>query len=220
VRLKRIAKQLKREATAHPTKAALLGLLAVVALWFWAPLVWGWIAEDDQTIGAVVTEPAAESPAAPSPPTSAGARTTSKQSDAPQHPWQQLVQWMDSDPRTSAAQAVPEIRDPFVGCKTEVAERLPEEETEKVQVEVTPQSLGMTLSSTIVGPRRRVALINGKTYRQGQTVTATRDGQEYVFTLTEVHPRRIVLRYQAKQFELIIPSPAGSAQIELVKTAN
>ncbi len=38
--LEKLTKQLRRDVAANPKKAALLGLMVVVALYFWGPLVW------------------------------------------------------------------------------------------------------------------------------------------------------------------------------------
>ena len=74
----------------------------------------------------------------------------------------------------------------------------------------------MSLSSTVIGPQRRVALINGRPYAQGKTVRAAKDGQQIEFTLAEVHPRSILLERDGQRFELKAPDPTHSGQIELL----
>jgi hypothetical protein len=216
VSLKRLTRQLRREVVKNPQKAAVLGLLAVVALWFWAPLVWGWIAGDDPAAGTTAAQPAANAPPAQPAGTPAQSNTTAKEPKTPRHPWRQLVKWMDNDPRTSAADPMFERPDPFLSAETRPAG----DEPGQVQPELTPGSLGMVLSSTIIGPRRRVARINGKSYQQGETVKLAKDQQQIEFTLAEVYPRRIVLKRQGEQFELRIPAPAHSGRIELFGNKN
>lgn len=214
--LSKLTRQLRREVITNPKKAAILGLLVVVALWFWAPLVWGWIAEEEPAAETAAGEPAATSP--PASPTNSPAQSDRQHQKAqsPQHPWQQLVKWINNDPRTSPAAPLPERRDPFLTPKSMVAE----DGSGKAPSDVTPQSLGMVLTTTIIGPRRRVARINGKSYQQGNTVKLDKDGQQIEFTLLEVHPRRIVLNRGEKRFELRISSSAHSGRIRLFGSTN
>ncbi len=220
VTIDRFVKQLRREATANPKKAVVLGLLGVVALWFWAPLVWGWIGPDEadgETAKAVTpTEPATivASPMAVSP------HTNSKEAEGRQHNWRQLDHWMNNDPQTLAATLVSDARDPFRASQTEVVNAKSTEEVEKLPLEVTPESLGMSLSSTIIGPRRRMARIDGKTYQQGKPVTLVKDEQRIEFNLLEVHPRHVVLEREGVRFELKIPSRASTGRIEVFAGAN
>src|SRR6266576_3193818 len=44
VNLEKLAKQLRRDLAANPKKAAALGLMVLVALYFWGPLAWKWVA--------------------------------------------------------------------------------------------------------------------------------------------------------------------------------
>ena len=41
--LERFAKRLRREVIANPKKAAILGIMLLVAIYFWTPLVMGWM---------------------------------------------------------------------------------------------------------------------------------------------------------------------------------
>ena len=44
VKLHKLAKQARRDLLANPKKAAILGLMLLVALYFWGPLLWKWFA--------------------------------------------------------------------------------------------------------------------------------------------------------------------------------
>jgi len=79
--------------------------------------------------------------------------------------------------------------------------------------QVTPATLGVELSGTLVGPHRRVALIGGKAYREGQTITVDQNDQPIQFELVEVHPQRIVLNLQGTRFDLAIPERRSSGLI-------
>lgn len=219
--LSKVSKQLRREAAANPRKAAVLGLLAAVALWFWAPLVVGWMAPDCGQTETVATALATDVvPALPAK-TPANPGTTPKKAESPRYPWQQLVEWINNDLRTLTANFSLENRDPFVTPESQFVDPdpdpmpEPDSQPEKVPPDVTPESLGLVLSSTIIGPRGRVARINGKSYGPGQTVKVSNDGQEIEFTLAEVHPRRVVLSREGKRFELKIPSAIRTGRIEM-----
>ncbi len=225
VNLKRIIRQLRREVTANPKRATVLGLLAVVALWLWAPLAIGWLAEDDSDDMTVPINSAA-GPSATLPPTEAAPTEAARSNAAsdlaksPPPPWQRLVEWMDNDPRTLTATHPSQRRDPFVTPVTATVEANLDQQLADGPGDVTPESLGMVLSSTIIGPRRRVARINGKSYRQGRTIELTKDGRQFAFLLAEVRPRRVVLRREGEQFELRTPAPGGTNGIELTRSTN
>lgn len=208
----RLIKQLRREISANPKKALFLGLLILVALYFWAPLVCGWFTEDDSPATTAAADAEAELPsAAPAQPKT----PPEQEAEGLRHPWQQLVHWMDNDPRTLPAILPPEQRDPFLSPKPQVAEEDTQDKPKTVPPETTPEGLGMVLSSTIIGPRRRLARISGKTYKLGQSVTLEKDGQQVTFKLVELHPRRVVLEREGKRFDLKIPSHHKSGRIEL-----
>jgi hypothetical protein len=200
---------------------AILGLLCLVALWFWVPLVWGWISEEDDPANPAAARASAVASSASAALPAAEPRATANKPQSPQHDWRDLVRWMEDDPRTSATDPALGRRDPFLVPRAEAARAETEDEaTDEAQqalVEATPEALGMVLSGTIVGPRRRVAQINGKPYRQGETVRLLKDGRQIEFALVAVHPRQIVLRRNAEEFELTIPVPAPKGRIELTR---
>jgi len=202
----------------HPKKAAVLGLLVLVAVYFWSPLVWGWFVKDEPSVEtSSATEDsdfdpmvlADSSKATPSPP-----------EPTPAHPWQLLVEWRENDPTTTTAPGLSDRRDPFRSLEPEVADAELEDESRTVEAAVTPESIGLELAGTLVGPDHSVALINGKAYREGKTIASTKDGESIEFELSEVHPRRIVLRRLGEQFELTIPQQTRSGRIEQIGATN
>jgi len=206
----RYLKQLQREAARNPAKAGVLGLLVVVALWFWGPLVWGWIGP---------SESASPPPTAPITRNEAGSGTTAPSAtpSGPQAPtWQQLVEWRKHDPLTTAADTLKTRRDPFHAVKAAVAEAEVKSAEKVVQpVVLRPEDLGLKVSSTIVGATRRVALINGRTYREGQMIRCDKGGQPIDFRLVEVETRHVVLEREGERFALTIPEKKRSDRIEL-----
>jgi len=211
VNLSKLVKQLRREATGNPKKSAALGLLLLVALWFWAPLVKGLFVKDNPAAEAKPAKPA--KPAADLSPTSVANLTSQpgtepKKPEKPRYPWHQLVQWMEEDPRTSAVDPFFRQRDPFSKAKTRLVIEKPEE---------LSKSLGMELTSTIVGTHHRVARINGKTYQEGSLVQIAKDNREIEFRLEKVERRQVVLSRDGKHFELKLAGSPDSGQIKVVR---
>lgn len=215
---------------ASPGKAAVLALLLAVAMYYWAPLAWKWLGPRDsaEDMLAKAAEPSGFAPAAAGPGAVAGTAQASAgtgmadQGAAPSHPWQQIVQWMEQDPRMRPAEELVGRRDPFQAVAAAAAD---EEDQEKEQsseakaaaalAAMTPDQLGAELTSTLIGPQRRLALVNGRPYRQGRTIVLSKDGQRAEFHLSEVHARRIVLERDGVRYELTIPQsdPAGRLEV-------
>lgn len=210
--------------TANPKKAAFLGLLLVVAMYYWAPLVWGWIGpanshakEAKAALGQEIPSPNATG-AVPSPGSTGDPNTTTQgKKPTPDRSWDELVRCIEQDPRMKPAGGLASSRDPFHPVVREVAEKPKNDEMKAAEAAatMTPEKLGLVLSSTVIAPRRRTALVNGRAYEQGQTIHAAKDGRQYEFTLSEVHPRRIVLKREDRQYELAIPRPASTGRLEM-----
>ncbi len=222
--LERLIRQLGKEARRSPKKAALLGVLALVAAWFWAPLLWQWImpgqpAEEAPIAQAAVaggaSAEAVTAPGGPAASNPAGAPAVARAAAGPQSTsrpdWRQLVEWKGADQFVQPSELPPGLRDQFVPPvppEPEVAAKTAAEVAPvEAQTPVDPASLGLVLSSTIVGPQRRAARINNKTYQPGQTIAVSKDGRQFEFVLAEVHPRHVVLTDQSARYELSLPKP-------------
>ncbi len=107
-------------------------------------------------------------------------------------------------------------RDPFESPKIETSEAKTAEKSQSKPPAITPAAAGLVLTSTIIGPQRRIAQISGKTYAVGQTIEVAKDKEVLgiAFKLVEVHPRRAVLEADGQRFELTIPEPGKSGKIE------
>ncbi len=224
--LKKLSRQLRREATADPKKAAVLGLLLLVAMYFWGPLASGWISPgetpDEIVPAAATTEQAVAEPN----PSSEGSVIVTET-----HTWQQLEQWRTADPLARPVAWRSDRRDPFRGPPEMAADAEDDEETEvekmagPLTAELTLESLGLELVSTIVGRSRRVAFLKcdalldeeaaaGRgVYDEGETVTLAKDGRQVELVVSEVQPRQVVLRRGAEQLVLAMPDrrPAKSS---------
>lgn len=220
MKLSKIAKQLRREALANPKKAGFLGLLAVVAIYFWAPLVMKWSGGQDTKFGTTASA-ASSTPNSTAMPSAASPSTSA--AEKPKDPahrrvkWNEVVQWMDQDPRTRPAGPLLLKCDPFQAVKAVPVAAVKHEAPKVVGREITPQSLGMVLSGTILGAGRSVARISGRNYEQGRPVeVVAKDGKSFAFVLTQVEAKRVVLERAGGQYELKIQPSKSSGRIELL----
>ncbi len=235
VNLGKIKKKLKREITAHPAKAAVLGILCVVAIWFWVPLVWGWVSPPNK-IGATPPAQTTGIPSLPTlGPTIATAESTKPSPSAPDLPWPQVIEWMEQDPRTrpmpmtSASPQVPTTspddtvsepspataRNPFTTPASSQEAIAAREAAVAAEVparppEITPQDAGAAVSAVIASPTGGTAMINGRTYFLGEQVILWKDNQTYSYQLARIHPGGVVLSRNGTEYELNIPTPANA----------
>lgn len=214
-------KKLKREAKANPGKAVILGIVAVVALYFWVPLVWGWVGKSNANAGVEVVQlpPTAAISPSPTDPSVAPASP----SPSIEHPsWLQIAQGMENDPRTKTALPLTTTRDPFQSPQALEEDSKKAADSEELKPRfMTPAEAGLVLTSTVTGAERRIAQINGKTYTEGQTIPAAKDSTRGVsFTLVEIQPRRVVLEADSQRYDLTIPEPGKTSNIEISGTTS
>jgi hypothetical protein len=212
VNIQKINKQLKHEIASHPKKAIVLGIIIAVGLYLWMPHFLAWFNKTEEgpksssgTQVAVSTAPGQEKSVE---------NLSANKEDKPLHySWKEVLKWMNNDPRTRPAQQLTIDRDPFQGSKDAIDES--KEEPEVKAPPVSPASLGMALTSTIIGPNGGIARIGGRTYNQGQTIEAVKEGRNYKFVLSEIHDRKVVLELEGESFELSIPEPGTSGRMVL-----
>jgi hypothetical protein len=110
---------------------------------------------------------------------------------------------MDQDPRLKADDAAL-LRDPFAPRR--LASPKPASPSLKTAVASPPtaEKLGLKLTGTLMSPGRRVALINGRAYTEGQKLTATADA---VFVVRQIEERRVTLVRDGKSLVLHASKP-------------
>lgn len=216
----KLAKQLKKELTRNTKKTVALGLVTLVALWFWAPLVIKWfggnsnkkpkaVAAAVETPVAVSADPATEATAPKALPTIA---------------WNLLIDHIAKDELMATATLPASARDPFALTAMEQQEvaastpaAVPDASgvvTATVRVDATPGELGLKLEATLVTGRSRRSVISGKTYREGDVVriasvanpaagtSATTEAIEFV--VKSVEQARVVLVRNDKEYPLVL----------------
>lgn len=177
--------------------------MLVVAIYFWAPMVWGWIKPGSgkaqaSSAGDVILEDDPVDPVAQA--------SKSKHVFA----WEKVRKHLAADPHMTPALLDPQWRDPF---------RLPVGESTSEQAiaaaalsqqpkapEVDPTAAGLVLTSVAIGTTRRSATITGNTYQEGETITpVSADGQPLVslaFRLVKVGLYDVELQQSGRTYKL------------------
>src|SRR5262245_60359233 len=183
-----LSQQILRDLRRNPKKAGLLALLAGVAIWFWAPLVAGCFKGED-VVNALADQATLTPVASPVVATPEGAKAdAAKVAEAATQTWQQLVRWMDQDPRRKADD-IPLERDPFAPPPKPKPKPAAERSKVATAVPAHPEKIGLKLTGTLLGGERRLALINGRPYAEGQAIKAA----DTVFVVRRVEARKVTL---------------------------
>lgn len=196
-----------------------MGLLAAVAVYFWTPLLRGWIQTDEPG-----TVPGASGPdgGVGQPPfagVAAAAERPAVRQEKSTYRWPQLDEWMNGDPATRSAD-LSALRDPFQPVRAAVsAEELAASAT-AAGSHVDPEQLGVKLTGTLFGSGRRVALIDGRAYREGELVELGPKDQPVEFELIRVNRGGIVLGFNDRQFDVAIPERERPGRLKLTSNTN
>ena len=173
VSLNNLTSQLRRDLVANPKKAAALGLMVAVALYFWGPLAWklmkasGSKRNSKANMASLILT---DDPVEPTQQAKGGSRVRFK--------WEKVRQLIKQDPHMLSAAFEPSWLDPFGKPAAIKSEIEPTAETPMEDPAVTsaaaavdPQSLGIALGGIMIGPRSRMATINGETCREGEMIS-------------------------------------------------
>lgn len=215
--LSKLSSQLVKEAEKNPVKAGALGVLTLVALWFWAPLVWGWIRPADSVTPEVTPEAAATASITPA--------------ASPAGPivvpldWQGLLRARRSDPRMAVAAWKEDARDPFVAVKPP-AKPVEEKPAEAIVVKPTViKSLGelnIVLQGVMLGRKTKSATISGFTLAEGTKFAIDSQGKFVkkvepipgetltIIELREVRATEVVLASEGKEHVLPLRKRSAS----------
>lgn len=200
---KKLVRKLRRELFANPKKGAALALLLAVAVWFWMPLIEKYFVPKSEDVA--VTEPnvgAGNSTANASIPA-----TGAEGDESTDIHWKQVVDWIHDDPMMHPQLPPPGARNPFAPSESR---RLAREKVEQSSqppppADVTPEQSGLVLRSTVIGSRKKTAMINERAYHEGQTVKAPKANDQ--FKLVRIATNYVVLESGGKQYQLKLPAP-------------
>lgn len=217
----KLLKKFQKELKASPAKTAALGVGLLLAAIFWAPLISKWMkakngpamagsSAGDTTIPTSLTSAAL--PIATTPTTEALATPRSLAD------WLKTMEARRADVLATSVRWPDEMRSPFVKSRSltefqrqaQLAEELANKakaEQDNPPLEEPPFELpaDWTLSATACGTKRKLARINGRIYREGETLQTA---QGATVVVKSIEPRRVVLAHGQHSFELFIPQVA------------
>lgn len=186
MKLDKLLKRLKKDAAASPQKAGALALMVVVALYFWAPLVFKGMKGKSKRATSVaasqviLTDDPIIAKAAPHPATNVAhwdrVRTAIANDQfmvaaRPDASWQRPFARLHSLKAEQVAKSLPEPTEPATPRP-----RLPGAEpsfasNENVDIDAAKAALkGVVLSSVLISPRDRAAMIRGNVKRIGDVL--------------------------------------------------
>ena len=203
-----IAQRIKREARNNPAKAALLAGLLGLALYSWAPLVVGWLGVGEES-PSTASRPKRERDE----PVGSGSSQRSVESDvaSEERPsWQELQQWQERSPWTVPIDMA-QMRNPLRPVEGTAEPVVESEEVEDVAASTAEQlvaSVDLQVTGTIIGPQRRVVLLDGNAYSEGDTVRVEHLGVMWELEIRQIGPNRVKLGWQSIERELTAPEAA------------
>lgn len=211
--LDKLARKLKRDLAANPKRAALLGLMLVVAGYFWAPLVSKWLGKSSpkaRATGLVIRGD--------------DLPIEQRASGKSQPRWDKVLAWMEADPRMASQKPAADLH-PFGrpgSTKAQAAEAYAEQSapppTPPPLLDIAPQAVGIVLNGVLIGTKQKQATLNGETYCLGERiVAATKEGKDKLeFELVQVHREGVVLSRNSRRYELKLEQAklAGRDKIE------
>lgn len=209
----KLVKKLQKDLKKSPGKAAVLALLLVVALWFWAPLLTNLFANGN-------AKPATS--ASTSNVANDSASTGTPTPTQPLYTWKQIADAIDADSRMKPTEPMALARDPFHRIEKEQ----PQEEPGEVVAlppeipDVSPGDAGLVLNSTILGTRRQVARINGKSYRKGERIVAAMGDQPLEYEVVQIGPRSVALVLGDREYELKMQKSTAAANSAALSTTG
>jgi hypothetical protein len=182
----RLVRQLKKEIKTNPKRAALLACLCGVGVYFWAPLVAGWVIPKDKQVVAAPAKKSGSAASAKTPGSPSQSANAGSTAGVATTPWTELWATIQSDNRTKPAVGLAATIDPFRPfpvpaefADNDEAGKGTDKTTKQTDAakaiaakpaDATPKSLGMKLTGTIVGSGRRAAVIDGKVVPEGAMV--------------------------------------------------
>lgn len=219
--MQKLIKQLKKEVKANPGRSAVLAIVTVVAIYFWAPLVMKWSGLGKGAKPTeVATAPVASNGAVSSTPTVAAPTI------ATPFRWESFLQRIAGDNHMASA-SLPQLQhNPFetkvrseADADLEAADELPV--TIPVAAKTPFDQLGLRLQSTLVSSKGGVAMIDGKlvsfdaAQSAPQWITIPHAGTDIEVRLLDVRHREVELEYDGESHVLTIeedPRNSGSVQ--------
>ena len=211
----KLAKELKR----NTKKTAILAIVCILAVWLWAPLIWGWMGFGNEQTTVDVMPPNTTTPTVATPAVSHSASAAS----VPDLSWKKLTDLFSHHQLMKTAELQLEAAAPF--GKKETKPVATEKETERSTDEdaatddtqlanrPTPKELGLKLTSTVTGRGIELAVINGNTCHLGAELIVPYQDRDVQFKLVQVRPD-VVSLFDGQELHLLTREVSES-QIQL-----
>jgi hypothetical protein len=207
VKLDKLLKRLKRDLAASPQKAAALGLMVLVAAYFWAPLVMKWVGKPGKTTQAVVTPVnLPDSPVvvqSPSHPATDSAR------------WNHVRLAMAQDQLMRPTPRQTSWTNPFNRLKSK---RMDEAELAQAEpTTVAPSAIqiaqpaiqkehlaGITISSILITSRDAAVVVRGSVYRVNDMLPVhdTAEGQPLELRIVRIDAQGMDLEHETQTYRV------------------
>lgn len=208
--LGRLIRQLRREVAAHPQKAAALGLMLAVALYLWGPLVWKGLSTtmmartgQADMAALILTDDPVEQP------------QVQGRASRPTFRWEKIRPLLAEEGLHRPARWEPSWVDPFAISAGPAASPEPSEGEPSRPAAPEPATLDVgkmfVLSSILIGPRRRLATINGDTFAEGDVVPAlgpAADAAGLTFRVVRIFRDGVELEAARQRWVLKLPVPS------------
>ncbi|WP_254508908.1 hypothetical protein [Anatilimnocola floriformis] len=209
MKLDKLIKRLKKDAAASPQKAGALGLMLLVALYFWAPLVMKSI----KGKGKPGSGPAAKVIRGDDP---VLVKAAAHPATNTAH-WDRIRDTLAQDRLMQAAVHNADWRNPFqplahaaaTDTKIKPIEAKPETQLSAkppaVENELAEQLLsGVTLSSVLIGKKGPSAVIRGKLFRVGDVLLFGGDNgaPKVEFRITAIDEQGVDLKFEGQPFRI------------------
>jgi hypothetical protein len=231
VKLDKIVKAFRRELTANPMKAGVLGVLLLGGMYFWGPLVWKWVANR----GVPAATSAAGNPSQTQEHASGqsdSGQPVPRQAEIKETPiaWQEIRKRRETDPLARSADYRPQWNQIFQVAAVSPVSKPSDEVESKKQEELNPRDLGMVLQGVLIGSKSKKAIISGKVYCEhdlitiGQSTdpTSNNDRQPDIeFRLVKVFRKMVEVERAGRTWRLTLATaePANMKQDKIDRAA-
>ena len=224
-----LGKKLQRDLKANPQKGLLLLLMVCGAGYFWGPILKRWMGGKPGS-GSVASAPVILDDPQP-------AQASVGKFKPPA--WEKLQELLLGDGLTKSATLGQEMRNPFAVAEflqpEPAATETPSQTPEVVKTPTLPkrvlaadnaaaageaQKLNLKVSVSI-GPRRKVAVIEGQVYREGESfeLTTGQNEEKIDLAIRQIEPWGVLFEREGTLLKAEVPSPQLGKHDRIVRSA-
>ncbi len=158
-----LGSQIARELRQNPKKAAILGVMCVVALYYWVPIIQRWSSGDQKPL-VRKSQDAGSSQSSPT--------VTSVANGVVR--WEAIAAMIDEDPSMKPANVQLDWN-PFSREAAAPQNESQPEADDRAEDQPTPSESGLVLQSTVIGRTRQTAVINAEALTTGDWIASPQD---------------------------------------------